>query len=97
MTSNRATFWCDTNRLPSNTPLLQSSTGNLPHDITPFAFEDALKDTTLGGSDLHFDWYQLFKAKTWDFVLGGEAAVKLGNVVRLMIDAKREYDAEIGR
>lgn len=55
--------------------------------ITPFAFEDALRDTNLGSSDLHFDWYRLFRAKTRDFVLGGEAAMKLVYFVRLVVDS----------
>jgi hypothetical protein len=54
----------------------------------PFAFEIAFKDVELGSSNLHLDWYTLFKARTQTLIVPGENSTKLIKAVRLIVDSR---------
>jgi len=53
----------------------------------PFAYTSALKDTELGLSNLHFDWYTLFKSKTQALIAPGEHSTKLIEAVHLIVES----------
>jgi hypothetical protein len=54
----------------------------------PFAFETAWKDTVLGSSNLHYDWYALFKEKTQSLLLQGDAHGTLIKAVYTLKESK---------
>jgi hypothetical protein len=58
-------------------------------DIFPFTPGVAFKDISLGSSNLHFDWYTIYKSKTRALVAPGHASAKLIQAVRLIVDSRR--------
>jgi thiamine kinase-like enzyme len=60
--------------------------------VAPFAFETALKDTVLGGSNLHYDWYIDFKYAARHLVSNRRQkheTDKLITAIQLVADSKR--------
>ncbi|KAH3953376.1 hypothetical protein HBI24_090560 [Parastagonospora nodorum] len=55
----------------------------------PFAFESAFKDASFGQSNLHYDWYVLYKQKTRALIAPGDASQKLVKAVQLIFDSRR--------
>ncbi|KAI4623000.1 uncharacterized protein J4E87_006093 [Alternaria ethzedia] len=61
----------------------------------PSAFETAIKDISLGNCNQHLDFYLMFKKKTRQLILGGEASEKLVKAVHLIAESSARQNTGI--